>query len=257
MTNTKKKFSVAQKVAATAGVLAALSPTTVEADFIFVNDRPIAASPFDGQGSTVDWDIDGIGGAEYQLWVRSSAFFLSFYVSSNSFSFNSVFYGILNFASNGYFGTELNGRGLVGDGGLGANALQSSFRVGPTLATYDWGAINIPYRSAARFDSNFFSNQNSNGGTAQSNLGVDFDNFQQGSNFLGFRFESNGDMHYGFANVEFSGSQLTISSWGYESDPDTAVHVRAVPEPNSLALLAMGAAGIMTMRRRRKSDDVN
>lgn len=48
-----------------------------------------------------------------------------------------------------------------------------------------------------------------------------------------------------------SGGGGTIVDWAYESTPEVAITAGAVPEPSSLACLAMGALGLATLRRRK------
>lgn len=59
-------MTVSQKVAATAGALAAISTGTANADIVYVDNAPLSGSPSDGQGVSFEWDVDGVGGAEFQ-----------------------------------------------------------------------------------------------------------------------------------------------------------------------------------------------
>jgi len=84
------------------------------------------------------------------------------------------------------------------------------------------------------------------------------------TNYIGFRFlnESDGLLHYGWASVivgaAFNTAGRNVGEIWYESDANTGILVgdtgaaAATPEPSSVALLAMGAAGLLAARRRRK-----
>ncbi len=74
---------------------------------------------------------------------------------------------------------------------------------------------------------------------------------------FGFAFDASGDVYYGWAraNLEFNlpagTSTATLIDWAYEDRRDTAIQA-AVPEPSTLTLLALGAAGLAAVRARRK-----
>jgi hypothetical protein len=70
--------------------------------------------------------------------------------------------------------------------------------------------------------------------------------------YLGFRFEGEGGLHYGWMALSgyvFFGEEIYVYSWAYESEPNTALIVGQVPEPTVPMLLGMGLW--LGMRRRR------
>lgn len=77
--------------------------------------------------------------------------------------------------------------------------------------------------------------------------------------FLGLKFRIGSDYHLGWARIQIDPlvRKLTLYDYAYETDPLTSIEtfateLPAVPEPNSLALLATGAVGLAALRRRRK-----
>jgi hypothetical protein len=77
-----------------------------------------------------------------------------------------------------------------------------------------------------------------------------------GTGYVGFRFNDGGGFQYGWARIKMdSGAPLnnfTLVSYAY-GDLGTPVVAgqTAVPEPGSLGLLAIGAAGVLLWRRQR------
>jgi hypothetical protein len=112
--------------------------------------------------------------------------------------------------------------------------------------------------SAARFNgSNSIGPRNAFRSTGKID-GPVFGNFSPGdTGYLGLRFTITGsDTHYGWANITVnSGDTVTLNLLSYESLADTSIHVptSAVPDNgSSLALLAIGAAGLLAFRSRQR-----
>lgn len=74
--------------------------------------------------------------------------------------------------------------------------------------------------------------------------------------YVGVKFRLNdnafGDLHYGWIGVDITNqSDLTgvVTGYAYNDTPDTSILAGEIPEPSSLALLAMGASGMLIRRR--------
>ena len=102
---------------------------------------------------------------------------------------------------------------------------------------------------------------------AQFAIGKHFGYFAAGqSGFAGVEFNTgtagNPHIHYGWVRLVYSGdpwiNSLTAIDWAYETTPGLAIHAgqtaeqSGIPEPGTaaLSLLALGAAGVLALRRR-------
>lgn len=96
--------------------------------------------------------------------------------------------------------------------------------------------------------------------TVAGSLGTQADGFTSvAASFVGFKFEIDGNTHYGWAQLTptfgGAGSSIQIHQWAFNSIADAAIQVgqtSAVPEPaaaaTGLGLLALGAAGLRRQR---------
>ena len=75
----------------------------------------------------------------------------------------------------------------------------------------------------------------------------------QGTGFIGFRFNAGSGLQYGWIRVTMDGSPdntFTVVDYAW-ADPGDMVAAGQVPEPGSLGLLALGGVGLVAWRKHR------
>jgi hypothetical protein len=165
---------------------------------------------------TIGWDVDGTGGDDFQL--TKFATFQARLTAVNGGQWivggSASAQGILNAATGFSVSSNLS---------QGRN-----FSAGPVIVT----------SSSGNFQPSFTANV---------------------SGQFGFRFTNASDTHYGWASLLIDetpmGQGYKITEAYYNTTPGAAINVGAVPvpEPSSMALLGLGAAGVAAWRARRKT----
>lgn len=143
----------------------------------------------------------------------------------------------------GFFNGDFNG--ILSAGGGDAARLPSSVTVSSGAGVFDnFGRMLFSFNGSITGGVWPGGNPTSTSGFA----GVEF-------------FDTSGDLHYGWLRLKLRNDaggipdKVTVVEWAYESEADTPIHIQPVPEPSSLGLLAMGAAGVAAFRRRKRNDD--
>lgn len=229
-----------------AGALLLAGGTTAYGDIITI------ATPADfniapGTATTsVNWDLDGNGSVDFIFNYR--------------FPNTATGSGVIWQANMNPFTGLAATNGTVGYQGAFiryTTALPSGFSIGGTLANSAGGGANnwstatqavlgSRYRSGGipSYYSGFASGP---GGTHNA--------VAPGTPaFVGFRFTLNGQTHYGWIQLSVGPGSIDFISAAYENTPGAAIAAGAIPEPSSLAMLALGAVGVtgLTIARRRR-----
>jgi len=157
--------------------------------------------------------------------------------SSGEFGFTTTQYGLI-------FIEGSDDRLYIATNGTGNNFVRfaQSDNVGPSA---NWATGTGSLLSSSHYGSNYFLAPAADG------------HLQSGDNYIGFRLDKkdgSGDLFYGWANLnlDLTNGTASITEWAYDDTADAAILVDPIPEPSSLALLAMGAGGLFAYRARRK-----
>jgi hypothetical protein len=96
--------------------------------------------------------------------------------------------------------------------------------------------------------------------TTNSNIGGHWPS-NGGSAYLGFYFTVSSAIDAGWANISTTAtgtaSSFTVTDYAYETVGNasiTAGQLTETPEPSTMALIALGGAGLIALRRRRAAN---
>ncbi len=203
----------------------------------------VAASPRGNSGRTSNQskaiNIDGIGGDEFNI----KAFFQNNWAAST------------NRGSVGLLGGSVGSGQVIRNGSNAVKRLASGAVI--SNGAVGFGAGNFVHFK--RLDTTGFG---ATAGTS-TDLGTWASN-QQG--FAGVKFKQGGQDHFGWIQLKWQfdtagfpfqvPNSITAIDWAYNDVAGESINAgqtTAVPEPGSLALLALGSVGVLAWRRRLKA----
>jgi hypothetical protein len=193
--------------------------------------------------------IAGVGSAEADIHY-SGAINQFFPTGSSAVGSFALDHGAVLRFVNIFTGSSAGGVALFRIQGAAASNMFRGFAAGNFRYPSNLGSgVNIAGGPFAAFNGNYFATLAYGGGYTNSQF------LNAGTGFIGFSFNDGSGVEYGWARVTMNGSPgnaftLVDYAWG---DAGTAIVTgqTAIPEPGSLGLLAVGAAGLFLWRKRR------
>lgn len=184
--------------------------------------------------TTINWDVNGDGTADFQFSDR--------YPNIAAGSYGVVWQENMNPATSALATTN----GVVGYQGSFVR-YASALTAGTSIATASAFSTSAQVVLGSRY---------SYGGNGISNYGGFAAAVAPGTfRYAGFRFNATDGTHFGWIQLAVNAGTITFVNAAYQSTPATAIIAGAVPEPGSMAALALGAAavvGAVSKRRRSK-----
>jgi hypothetical protein len=203
------------------GALAIASGSSAYAAVVSVAPPPDLSSTPGGATTTENWDVnlDGIVDFGFQNRYPNSGTHVNWQLN---------FYPVP--AGNGVVG-------YVGPFINYADALSFGTSIGP--------ASTFQTSAQVCLGSNY-------GGTLYGGFAVEV---PPGTNaYAGFQFTAADGIHYGWVFLNINAGIIDFTSAAYESTPGVAITAGAVPEPGTMAMLALGAVGVLgVVAKRRRS----
>jgi hypothetical protein len=201
-------------------------PSVIPADFV--------VAPGTATAGPVNWDVNNDGTADFTFSYRYpntatgsgviwQANMNSIAATSNTVSYQGPF---VRYAFALQPGAMISSASPFNTGAGAQTVLGSQYRSGGVPSYYG----------------GFAAGPNANGAVAPGTQA-----------FVGFRFNAADGTHYGWIRLSVGPGSIDFVSAAWDNTPNAAIAAGAVPEPGTMALLALGAVGVVgaAIKRRR------
>lgn len=216
-----------------AGALAIASGTSAYGNVVVVSVPANLATPPGGANTSVTWDVNGDAINDFTFTDRYpntavGSYGVVWQLNMNGIAATAGTLGymgpFIRYAFALQFGANISGAGSFNAGGQACLG-----------SLYSYG-------SQGQFYYGGFAANGPNGSVPPGTFA-----------YAGFRFNAVDGTHFGWIRLKVGAGTLTFDSAAYETTAGTAITAGAVPEPGTLSLLALGAAGVVgaIVKRRR------
>ena len=217
-----------------AGAVAIASGTSAYGSIVTVPVPADLTNSPGGANTTVNWNVDGVGGNDFTFNNRypntTTGSGVVWQMNMNPATGTSATNGVVS-----YLGPFVRYAFAL--------AANTSIGTGSPFSTVTQLVLGSQYLSGGipMYYGGFAAGPNGNGAVTPGTVA-----------FAGFRFSAPDGTHYGWIALSTSAGTIHFVNAAYETTPGMAIPA-GVPEPGTMAMLAMGAAGLLgaVIKRRR------
>lgn len=249
-----------EKLSAAAGAVSVAAAPAVADAAVVQHVNTVSLNLFDiaiGGSAVTPWDIDGDGTPDLFLGgVRAT------FNTASGGSAVSGTYALFGIGAGAPFVANINPALATGNGVIATSTSYPGighFHNSDQLLTaaLNYGYTFVTEAVAHLHNAGTVTTTGNNTYTFSSGYGAG--SLAIGPNVIGFQFDIAGNIHYGFATLALlpgPNPGIEITSWAYEDQADTDIHITPVPSSGvaALTMLAMGAAGVRGWRKRKTAE---
>ena len=236
-----ESFPLKKPSAGLAGALAIAAGTQAYATPVIVSTPADLTNVPGGANTSSNWDVNNDGINDFTFLNRfqntaPGAYGVVWQLSMSPFTGSAATNGLVSYSGPFVRYAFALGSGVSVDSSLSTFSTQTQVVLG---SRYSYGTVGV-------FNYGGFAANGPQGSVAP------------GTNaYAGFRFTAADGTHFGWIFLSVNAGIIDFVSAGYETTPNTAILTGAgvIPEPGTMAMLAMGAAAVLgaSIKRRTRS----